>query len=97
MAAESDYMTYTNKLIIEYATGYNYSQVCMIPQKSVKRRFQNHTGRSTFYEVPLRIYPQGLFRLKTTVKPLKGNEYDLDLLLNTSPLLYTETTLLSYL
>lgn len=24
------------------------------------------------------MYPQGSFRLKTTVKPLKGNEYDLD-------------------
>lgn len=31
-----------------------------------------------FKDVDLRIYPQGSFKLKTTVKPLKGNEYDLD-------------------
>lgn len=31
-----------------------------------------------FDDRKLRIYPQGSFRLKTTVKPLKGNEYDLD-------------------
>lgn len=31
-----------------------------------------------FNNVKLRMYPQGSFRLKTTVKPLKGNEYDLD-------------------
>lgn len=31
-----------------------------------------------FTQLELRMYPQGSFRLKTTVKPLKGNEYDLD-------------------
>lgn len=31
-----------------------------------------------FEHIELRMYPQGSFRLKTTVKPLKGNEYDLD-------------------
>ena len=31
-----------------------------------------------FEKLELRMYPQGSFRLKTTVKPLKGNEYDLD-------------------
>ena len=31
-----------------------------------------------FNNVDLKIYPQGSFRLKTTVKPLKGNEFDLD-------------------
>lgn len=33
---------------------------------------------TAFNDTELRIYPQGSFRLKTTVKPLKGNEYDLD-------------------
>lgn len=33
---------------------------------------------STFYNTELRMYPQGSFRLKTTVKPLAGNEFDLD-------------------
>lgn len=33
---------------------------------------------NVFENIELRIYPQGSFRLKTTVKPLKGNEYDLD-------------------
>lgn len=32
----------------------------------------------TFNHIELRMYPQGSFRLKTTVKPLRGNEYDLD-------------------
>ena len=35
-------------------------------------------GDATFDKLELRMYPQGSFRLKTTVKPLKGNEYDLD-------------------
>lgn len=35
-------------------------------------------GDAAFDKLELRMYPQGSFRLKTTVKPLKGNEYDLD-------------------
>lgn len=31
-----------------------------------------------FDDIELRMYPHGSFRLKTTVKPLNGNEYDLD-------------------
>lgn len=31
-----------------------------------------------FENIDLKIYPQGSFRLKTTVKPLSSNEYDLD-------------------
>ena len=31
-----------------------------------------------FENIELRMYPHGSFRLKTTVKPLSGNEYDLD-------------------
>lgn len=31
-----------------------------------------------FEHLELKMYPQGSFRLKTTVKPLKGEEYDLD-------------------
>lgn len=31
-----------------------------------------------FKEIELRMYPHGSFRLKTTVKPLSNNEYDLD-------------------
>ena len=31
-----------------------------------------------FKNITLNIYPQGSFRLKTTVKPLSGEEYDLD-------------------
>jgi len=31
-----------------------------------------------FRNIDLSMYPQGSFRLKTTVKPLNGNEYDLD-------------------
>lgn len=32
----------------------------------------------TFKGIELTIYPQGSFRLETTVKPIHGNEYDLD-------------------
>ena len=35
-------------------------------------------GDEAFNKLELRMYPQGSFRLKTTIKPLKGNEYDLD-------------------
>ena len=33
---------------------------------------------SAFYSIELNMYAHGSFRLKTTVKPLKDNEYDLD-------------------
>ena len=33
---------------------------------------------SYFHGIELRMYPHGSFRLKTTVKPLSQNEYDLD-------------------
>ena len=39
----------------------------------------------TFKQLELRMYPQGSFRLKTTVKPLKGNEYDLDFVAELPP------------
>ncbi len=32
----------------------------------------------TFVGIPLKIYPQGSFRLKTTIKPTSHEEYDLD-------------------
>ena len=35
-------------------------------------------GDSVFENIDLRMYPHGSFRLKTTVKPLDENEYDLD-------------------
>lgn len=33
---------------------------------------------TVFRTIDLRMYPHGSFRLKTTVKPLSNNEYDLD-------------------
>ncbi len=33
---------------------------------------------TAFKNIELKMYPQGSFRLKTTVKPLQQNEYDLD-------------------
>ncbi len=35
-------------------------------------------GDPVFENIDLKMYPQGSFRLKTTVKPLAENEYDLD-------------------
>ena len=36
------------------------------------------TKDDAFQKIDLNIYPQGSFRLKTTVKPLSSEEYDLD-------------------
>lgn len=42
---------------------------------TIAKTIQNDTA---FQYIPLSIYPQGSFRLKTTVKPYNDEEYDLD-------------------
>lgn len=72
-------MTYTEKLILGIC---NRLQLQPSLYDSAEKRYKTITKiiqeDSVFDRIPLRIYPQGSFRLKTTVKPLKGNEYDLD-------------------
>lgn len=72
-------MTYTEKLILGIC---NKLQLQPSLYDSAERRYDTISKiiqeDAVFERIPLRIYPQGSFRLKTTVKPLKGNEYDLD-------------------
>ena len=50
--------------------------------KQATERYETiaHTIQSdpVFKEIELKMYPQGSFRLKTTVKPLSEEEYDID-------------------
>ena len=70
---------YTENIIIEIC-----SKLQLQPSLYALADERYHTIADTiqddaaFDNLELRIYPQGSFRLKTTVKPIKGNEYDLD-------------------
>lgn len=72
-------ISYTEVIILEIC-----SKLQLQPNLYVLANERYHTiadiiqNDTVFEKLELRMYPQGSFRLKTTVKPLKGNEYDLD-------------------
>lgn len=72
-------LAYTRKLLIEICTRL---QLQPSLYELANQRYQTISDTiqddEVFKNIELRIYPQGSFRLKTTVKPIESNEYDLD-------------------
>lgn len=73
------YMSYSEKLLTGIC---EKLQLAPSAYEQATERYQTIARTiqkdDVFASIPLKIYPQGSFRLKTTVKPLNDDEFDLD-------------------